>query len=129
MIIAVRSTLTVVVRLTAGLALEGLQVAVLTVGVVLVTHSVGSLTRPLLTALPLLTLTVRPAGPVRTILVPATLRVRTSPVKTGAADGGRAVGVRGAVSLALPAISAVTNLTALSWKQSPLSSSHLAVRI
>ena len=54
MIIAVRSTLTVVVRLTARLALEGLQVAVLTVGVVLVTHSVGSLTRPLSIALALL---------------------------------------------------------------------------
>ena len=82
---------TVLVRLTARLTLESLQVAVLAdllLAVLLhVADQVSSLTGPLLTALTLVALTVRPAGPVRTILVPATLRVRAGPVLAGTADG------------------------------------------
>lgn len=105
---------TIVVRLTARLTLESLDVAVLTdllLAVLLhVADQVGSLARPGLTALPLLALTVRPAGPVRAILVPATLRVRAGPVLAGTAGRAGAVGVSAAVSLALPGITAVTNL-------------------
>jgi len=105
---------TVLVRLTARLTLESLQVAVLT-DLLLAAHlhvadQVSPLTRPLLTALSLLALTVRPAGPIRTILVSATLRVRTQPVQTGAAYRGLTVRVSVALSLTLPASTAVTNL-------------------
>ena len=53
-ILAGHFSLTVLVRLTARLTLESIHVAVLTVGVVLVTNTVSSLTRPLSIALALL---------------------------------------------------------------------------
>ena len=105
---------TVLVRLTAGLALESLEVAVLTdlllPGLLHVADQPGPLAGSLLTALPGLALAVRSAGPVRTVLISATLRVGTEPGLALTAGWGGTVGVGVALSLALPCSTAVANL-------------------
>ena len=123
-------SLAVVVSLTAGLALESLQVAVLAVGVVSVTDLVSSVTRSLGVTLSLLntqlvladepgravgvqaalreTAEVGAAGAadevgeVLAVLVLAALWVLTDVILTGAASCGRAARVVPAARLALP---------------------------
>ena len=83
---------TVVVSLTARFTLESLQVAVLAdlllAGLLHVADQVGPLTGSLLATLPLLALTVRPTGAVRTVLVTTTLGVPAGPVMALTADCG-----------------------------------------